>query len=346
MTRIYCLLTIGLLIILAACSPAPSGTIAAGITPIVGTASTSTALVGSVEPILITEPPPDYTPPPSSVPPTLTPIPNFPGGLGPTELKYRVLAQFPDLFYCDPDYYPVSREDELDLARQRFPELQANPEEFNAILAHNHLAGLRTFNDDQKLLIYREHKKLASIQFELTTTGYQFQIQVAKTEGSGELVAGHIDGQGTITVQRRTPSIAACPICLAADTRIDTPTGPIPVQSLRVGMPVWTMDQTGVRVAQPVIRIRKTMVPADYQVVHLILEGDRELWISPGHPTADGRKVGQLKAGDYLAGMLILSAERVPYSGSATYDLLPSGETGFYWANGILIASTLFNDHE
>ncbi len=342
MTRIYCLLIIGLLIILAACSPAPSGTIAAGgITPIVGTASISTALVETVEPILITEPPPGYTPLPSSVPPTLTPIPTFPGGSGPTELKYRVLAQFPDLFYCDPDYYPVAREDELDLARQRFPELQANPEEFNTILAHTHLAGLTTFNDDQKLLIYREHKKLAAIQFELSATGYQFQIQVAKTEGSGELVAGNIDGQGTITVQQRTPSIATCPICLAADTRIDTPTGPILVQSLRVGMPVWTVDQAGARVAQPVIRIRKTIVPASHQVVHLILDDYRELWVSPGHPTADGRNVGQLKAGDYLAGAMILSAERVPYTGSATYDLLPSGETGFYWANGILIGSTL-----
>ncbi len=27
----------------------------------------------------------------------------------------------------------------------------------------------------------------------------------------------------------------------------------------------------------------------------------------------------------------------------ATYDLLPSGGTGFYWANGVLLASTLAN---
>jgi hypothetical protein len=31
----------------------------------------------------------------------------------------------------------------------------------------------------------------------------------------------------------------------------------------------------------------------------------------------------------------------LPYAGTTTYDLRPSGDTGFYWANGILIGSTL-----
>jgi hypothetical protein len=33
--------------------------------------------------------------------------------------------------------------------------------------------------------------------------------------------------------------------------------------------------------------------------------------------------------------------ERLPYRGGATYDLLSSGDTGFYWANGILMGSSL-----
>ena len=33
--------------------------------------------------------------------------------------------------------------------------------------------------------------------------------------------------------------------------------------------------------------------------------------------------------------------ERLAYTGHATFDLLPAGDTGFYWANGILIGSTL-----
>ncbi len=229
----------------------------------------------------------------------------------------------------------------MDLARQHFPELQANAEEFNTILAHNNLTGLTDFSDDQKLLIYREHKKLAAIRFELTAAGYQFRIQVAKTEGNGELITGVIDGQGTMTIQNREASFATCPICLATDTLIDTPNGPVAVQDLRVGMLVWTTDKAGTRVALPLIQISKTVVPATHQVVLLVLSDGRELRVSPGHPTTDGRTVGQLRVGDSLDGAIILSAERVPYTGSATYDLLPASETGFYWANEILIASTL-----
>jgi hypothetical protein len=51
--------------------------------------------------------------------------------------------------------------------------------------------------------------------------------------------------------------------------------------------------------------------------------------------------VGQLQAGDPLDGGVIRSAALVSYTGYATYDLLPAGETGFYWANDVQLASTL-----
>jgi len=273
----------------------------------------------------------------ASAAPAATPGP----ALSLTELKYRVLAEFPDFFFCDPDYYPVSRGDELSLALQRFPELQANSEEFTAILAHNSLAGLSAFSSDQKLLIYREHKKLAALRFEAAAAGYRFQLQSAKTQGQGELITGTINNQGSIAIQNRTPSIATCPICLAANTRIDTPSGEILVQDIRPGTLVWTVDQLGKRVAQPVVQVGATVVPPSHALVHLVLDDGREVWVSPGHPTPDGRQVGQLKVGDALDGTFIRSVERVPYTGYATYDLLPAGETGFYWANGILLASTL-----
>ena len=331
LTRFPTLLALGLALILVACAP--------GAPEIAGTATTA-------EPVFITELPPDHTPPPpTAAPPTPTPLPASPGELGSSELKYRLLAEFPDIFFCDRDFYPVPLGDEMELALQRFAELQANPEEFAAILANNDLAGLATFSDDQKLLIYREHKKLAAIQFEATAGGYQFQLQVAETAGgaklTGELVSGLIDGQGAITVQDRKPSIATCPICLAAGTLIDTPAGPRPVQSLRPGTLVWTVDRAGRRVALPLLRTGSTPLPGAHQVVHLVLDDGRQLWVSPGHPTADGRRVGQLQVGSSLDGAALLSAERVTYTGHATYDLLPAGETGFYWANGILIASTL-----
>jgi Hint domain len=334
-TLLYPLLLIGLVFTLTACASSSASTTVVVI-PIIGT-----AIVGTGESISLTSLPPDSTVPATVVPSAPTPIPPIPGGLGPSELKYRLLAQFPDFFFCDPDYYPVASADEMDRARQLFPELQADKEEFNAILAHNNLAGLTTFSDDQKLLIYRQHKKLAAIQFTLTSAGYQFQLQVAKTQGGGERIAGLIDGQGTITDQQTTPSIATCPICLATGTRIDTPAGAVPVQDLRLGMPVWTLDKTGARIAQPLVRVSRTIVPANHQVVHLVLDDGRALWVSPGHPTPDGRRVGQLQVGDSLDGARVLSVDRVPYAAPATYDLLPAGDTGFYWANGFLLASTL-----
>jgi hypothetical protein len=341
MTRLSnLLLTIALT--LAACAPAaPATTPVATDTTAATTPVASTAEVITVQPIVGTALPSNSLTPVLEEPPTPTPIPTLPGGLGPTELKYRVLDQFPHFFFCDPDYYPIQQGDELELARQRFPELQANAEIFNTILAHNSLFGLTTFTDEQKLLIYREYKKLAAIPFELTNSGYQFQIQVAESEGQGEFVIGLIDGQGVITVQETTAGIAACPICLAAGARISTPTGSVPVQSLRPGMLVWTMDRTGARVALPLVRVTKTGVPAGHQVVHLLLDDGRQLWLSPGHPTADGRSAGQLQPGHSLDGAVVLSAGLIPYAGAATYDLLPAGETGYYWANGILIASTL-----
>jgi len=338
MARLPSLLTIFLAILLVACG---LGVPIATTAPIAGTVSAGTASAATVLPVIITPFPPDYTPPASSAPPTLTPIPTLPGGLGPTELKYRLLAQFPDLFFCDPDYYPVARANEIDLARQHFPELQANAEEFNAILAHNQLAGLSTFTDEQKLLIYREHKKLAAIHLTLAGTKYQFQLQVSQSKAQGELITGTIDGQGTVSVQQRKATIATCPICLAEGTLIDTPVGPIPVQNLSVGMLVWTQNEAGERVAKPVMQMGKTVVPSTHQVVHLVLADGRELWVSPAHPAADGRQVGQLQAGDPLDGGVVRTATLVRYTGYATYDLLPAGDTGFYWANGILLASTL-----
>lgn len=305
------------------------------MTPMVITAEAVTVSVGTVEPETL--PPPDFT----YIPPTLTPIPPLPGGLGVTELKYRVLAQFPDFFFCDPDYYPIAREDEGKLAQERFPEIQANAEEFAAILAHNGLTGTTTFTDDQKLLIYREHKKLNALYFEVSGSSYTFQLQSSKAEGQGEQVTGTIDGQGNITIQSKQPSFAACPICLAAGTLIDTPAGAIPVQDVHPGMLVWTLDDSGARIAAPVIKIGKTVVPASHQVIHLVLADGRELFVSPGHPTADGRTAGALRVGDTLDGAGIVSAERIPYTGYATYDLLPAGATGFYWADGVLMGSTL-----
>jgi hypothetical protein len=75
--------------------------------------------------------------------------------------------------------------------------------------------------------------------------------------------------------------------------------------------------------------------------VHLVLADGRELLASPGHRTADGRPLGSLAAGDVIDGAKIIRWELVPYADARTYDLLPAGPTGSYWANGIMLSSTL-----
>jgi len=40
-------------------------------------------------------------------------------------------------------------------------------------------------------------------------------------------------------------------------------------------------------------------------------------------------------------GATIASAEVVRYTAGFTFDVLPAGATGTYWANGVLLGSTL-----
>lgn len=324
--------TMILVVFLSACAPIIPGS---GVsTPIEITAEVSTVIAETVGP------PPTEGPAPTPEPPT--PIPTLPSStLSPTELKYRVLEQFPDFFFCDPDYYPIAREDEMVLAQQRFPELQANQEEFQTILNHNGLGGQTAFTDEQKLLIYREHKKLAAIFFELVGDKYQFQIQTGMEGQQGFVIKGTIDGNGSIEILQQDPSFPTCPICLAPGTRIDTPQGPVAVEDLRVGSPVWTMNASGERVPATILETVRVAVPARHQMVHIVLSDGRQLWASPGHPTADGRALGHLKVGDLLDSARVTRLELLTYDGFTTYDLLPAGDTGFYWADGILMGSTL-----
>lgn len=115
----------------------------------------------------------------------------------------------------------------------------------------------------------------------------------------------------------------------------------ITVQNLRKGVEVWTLNTAGTRVPAKILEAVETPVPATHQVTHLVLDDGRELFASPGHPLGDGRMISNLSLGDSLDGGHVVTLELIPYQKSFTYDILPSGETGLYWANGILIGSTL-----
>lgn len=140
---------------------------------------------------------------------------------------------------------------------------------------------------------------------------------------------------------KKTEVREQCPICLAANTLIDTPSGFVPVKNLEMGMSIWTANKDGQRVSGVVTKIARVPVPPTHQMVHVVFDDGRELFVSPGHPTTDGRIASDLVMHDLYDSARVVASELVAYDDVATYDILPSGETGFYFAGGILLDSTL-----
>lgn len=257
-----------------------------------------------------------------------------------SELKYKLLAAYPDYFWCDPDLYPIVRSGvEQQNAIDQFAAITANQEEFTAILCHLTLADKAGYTDDEKLQIYREYKKLnGAVQVTATASGYTFTIRVGQNQG--ETYQGTITANGVITVTSTTPSINTCPICLAEGTLIDTPNGLVPVEKLQKGMIIYTQDSTGKKIAGVITAAVSVQSPTSFQIIRIALNDGRSVSASPGHPTTDRRTIGELKVGDYLDGGIVAAVTAVPYNGY-TFDILPDGGSGFYWANGILLKSTL-----
>jgi hypothetical protein len=129
--------------------------------------------------------------------------------------------------------------------------------------------------------------------------------------------------------------------CLPAAARIATPGGDVRVDRLSVGDAVWTADAAGRRVAGRVLVVSSLPVTGRHRIVELTLADGRTVRASGGHPDARGTALSDLATGDLLDGVAIRAIRGVPYDGTHTWDLLPSGPTGTYWADGILLGSTL-----
>jgi hypothetical protein len=258
------------------------------------------------------------------------------------QLEYKLDANFGGVFWCDPDLYPIARPGtEQANAIAQFSDIQANATEFSAILQHLSLDNKAQYTDEEKLLIYRQHK-LLTIAFQMTPADSHYNFVVHVGQGQGERIEGTISNTGDIKITKREPSINTCPICLSKRTLIATPDGQIPVEQIKEGMTVWTLDAYGQKVPAVVLSFSMTPVPVGFQLVKLTLADGRVVTASPGHPVADGRPLGNLHVGDELDGALVTNVERVAYNGDFTYDLLPLGDTGVYLANGIPLKSTLW----
>ena len=128
--------------------------------------------------------------------------------------------------------------------------------------------------------------------------------------------------------------------CAAPNTPIATPTGERAIAALRPGDLVYSVDRGEVRAVR-IIAVKRLPV-SHHLVMRIALETGRVLSISAEHPLADGRLVRDLRAGDLLHGVGVLSAELVPYEFDSTYDIYPDSDSGTYFAAGALMGSTLF----
>lgn len=265
------------------------------------------------------------------------PAPGSSAPLSAPELKYRVIAQAGIPAFCGP---PVAYEGyEEQQAAAEFATIRADGQTYRVIVAHAQPAGDEASPGFQ-LTVWREWRRLRAI--ELTPTGsggYDFRFN---TETA--LVTGHVTGSGIVSVAGSRPARLNCPICLAATTLIATPKGLVAVTALRLGDPVWTSDRSGRRMAGVVTALGSVAFPLGHDALRLVLSDGRSVTASAGHPTADGRSVGMLAPGARLDGAVVVSVTPVRLLDGGTYDLLPSGPTGDYWADGVLLKSTL-EDH-
>ena len=328
------LLLAALVALFVACTGSPSGSSPApGATGIAATGSTASSEPGAtVEPGTTPGAGGGATPAASDAP------------LAAPDLRYRLVDQLGRPLFCDPDFYPIARADEAQLADQHLAAIRSDAPTYAAIAAHLGIDPAANPTPAQVLAIYHEWKMLRALVLTSADGRFGFDYVAAdpSTEGAGWHVVGTIDAGGTIALDRRDPSgQPPCPICLARGTRIATPDGERPVEDLRPGMAVWTADELGHRVPGRILEVGSTPVPTTHRVVHVVLTDGRTVDVSPGHRLPDGRRIGDLRPGDPVNGATVASAALEAYDGGATFDLLPSGGTGAYWANGILLASTL-----
>jgi hypothetical protein len=299
-------------------SPAGSGSPAPGVST--GTATPSTT-AGS-------------TPPPNPAGSTTGQVSQA------WQLRYLLLGHYADFAYCDPDLYPVARDDEQSAAEDWWAHANQSSPEVRTILAHH---GYREpLTKDQRLTGYRDHKRLTVIVMTAVSRGYEYQLSTSTSGGEpNQTVDGVISASGTIDERSRRSRPGGCPICLEAGTRIATPGGDVPVADLQPGDLVWTVAYSGDRVAVPVERVVRRTTPGPHLMLRLALSDGRVLVAAGAHPAADGTYLRELRTGVRYDGATITSIGWVLSTAPATYDILPAGPTADYWANGILVGSTL-----
>jgi hypothetical protein len=120
---------------------------------------------------------------------------------------------------------------------------------------------------------------------------------------------------------------------------IATPSGEVPIEDLRVGDLIYSLEADQIRIVA-LVKVARTAVYR-HQVMRVRMSDGSVLEISGPHPTADGRRLSDLAVGDIVDGRTVVESELVPYSHAFTYDILPDSSTGSYVAEGLWMGTTL-----
>jgi hypothetical protein len=150
--------------------------------------------------------------------------------------------------------------------------------------------------------------------------------------GSGQLFCGTDAADDTLIC-------AGGGICASPDTRIATANGEVPIAALAAGDLVYSQDGDATVLVPLLAATRRPVF--DHRVVELTLDDGTKLEVSGPHPTADGRRLDELRVGDAVDGRTVVSTRFIPYAHEHTYDILPASGTGRYLANGVWLGTTL-----
>jgi len=251
-----------------------------------------------------------------------------------TDVRLRILDSLHGaVSFCGP---PVAIVPTPETVREEFRSFKTQRTVYRAVLAHEGVKGGH-LSTGEMIRLLRVFHQIEAIQLRRVEDTYAFRAYTSG-EAYDHLVSGIVDASGGVTVQHRTIGRQNCPICLARTAAIGTPGGPVPVTRIHAGMTVWSTNRSGRRIRAVVLETRRRR--ATGELLRFGLADGRAVPVSPGHPTESGRLVGDLVVGDPLDGSTIEAITPIAYDGF-TYDLLPSGPTHTYFANGVLLGSTL-----
>lgn len=127
--------------------------------------------------------------------------------------------------------------------------------------------------------------------------------------------------------------------CLPQDALIETPMGKRQVNLLKAGDPVFSMDERGRKIIMPLAKVNSVPAGKNHQMTRLDFENGARVMATPGHPMPWHRVVQNVVFSS--DSVRVTARQTVPYYGPATWDILPEGPTGYYFIDGIAVASTL-----